>query len=839
LALATAIQAKTVYVAADGKGDFPSIRTAVQAAKTGDIIVLEPGVYFGMDNQDITFAGKVLTLRSRDPNNPTTVADTVIDCQGDPVRQVATHYAIGARPEGQTRLTLAGLTIHNGYDVFAGGAVRCEEVDLDAINCTFADNTIDSWGGAVYCRDNHARFIGCTFTGNASKAMRGGAIYCSGSKVELVRCTFDGNTGCAVETFDCQLTLTDCVFQHNQGQDGGALRCQADLRPESTSLDLTRCTFLANSARSMGGALYNHGIPANIIACTFTGNTAGQDGGAIYNFRSSPAVADCAFVGNTATGAGGAVYNLSGSHATILNCTLVANDAAVGGAVASKGGSNPLLSHCILWNNTATQGASVYIGRYPWSNPPTATVQIEYSDVEGDRGSAYAEPGCDLTWTAGNISADPLFIAPDRANYRLSPGSPCIDAGDPKYTPKSNETDLDGRLRRLGLAVDMGAYEQPGLGPVYRFWSPVTGRHFYTIKKSERDKLVDKLSYFWQLEGVAYYAFYQAVEENLLPVHRFWSAKLGAHFWTISEDERQKTASKFGDTWTYEGIAFYAYPQGRQPLGTMPVYRFWSNQLGSHFYTLDEDEKNGLIRNYPKVWQFEGAAWCAYAKPDQPRKAAYIFMGGPQEASYALTLNAYVDGKSAQITTPDVKLSPSSTRMQMTIDFGKRSTTLDGLRVQTTAIEHNAMITHSGSGVTIPLALSIQASFEASTPQGPFAIDPTTGVFADFAKANENLVVQDPVFRYSGSARFGDQAKSFDLQAAATRLELAASGTFEAINLLPEEIQARMPFTFQWHRQHVKDLLAETSVNGHLVQLYITDSYLGTQGLWKGNIVGY
>jgi len=141
--------------------------------------------------------------------------------------------------------------------------------------------------------------------------------------------------------------------------------------------------------------------------------------------------------------------------------------------------------------------------------------------------------------------------------------------------------------------------------------------------------------------------------------------------------------------------------------------------------------------------------------------------------------------------------------------------------------------------VTIPLALSIQASFEASTPQGPFAIDPTTGVFADFAKANENLVVQDPVFRYSGSARFGDQAKSFDLQAAATRLELAASGTFEAINLLPEEIQARMPFTFQWHRQHVKDLLAETSVNGHLVQLYITDSYLGTQGLWKGNIVGY
>ena len=45
-----------------------------------------------------------------------------------------------------------------------------------------------------------------------------------------------------------------------------------------------------------------------------------------------------------------------------------------------------------------------------------------------------------------------------------------------------------------------------------------------------------------------------------------------------------------------------------------------------------------------------------------------------------------------------------------------------------------------------------------------------------------------------------------------------------------------LPFTFQWHRQYVRDFLAETTVNGHLVQVYVTSVYVSTQGLWKGQI---
>jgi len=64
-----------------------------------------------------------------------------------------------------------------------------------------------------------------------------------------------------------------------------------------------------------------------------------------------------------------------------------------------------------------------------------------------------------------NISQDPLFADSSAGNFRLWPGSPCIDAGDNDAIPTGVTTDLDGRDRSAdgdcdGWAiVDMGAYE--------------------------------------------------------------------------------------------------------------------------------------------------------------------------------------------------------------------------------------------------------------------------------------------------------------------------------------------------------------------------------------------
>ncbi len=103
-----------------------------------------------------------------------------------------------------------------------------------------------------------------------------------------------------------------------------------------------------------------------------------------------------------------------------------------------------------------------------WGNAPDqisddagAVTTVNYSDVQG----GWCGAG------SNNIDADPLFVAPGSGDYRLSPGSPCIDAADNTAVPKGVVTDLDGNPRFVDdpctddtgngdpPIVDMGAYE--------------------------------------------------------------------------------------------------------------------------------------------------------------------------------------------------------------------------------------------------------------------------------------------------------------------------------------------------------------------------------------------
>ena len=87
---------------------------------------------------------------------------------------------------------------------------------------------------------------------------------------------------------------------------------------------------------------------------------------------------------------------------------------------------------------------------------------------------------------------------------------------------------------------------------------------------------------------------------------------LGSHFYTISDDERDNLINNYGFFWSLEGIAFYAYPEGLEPSDAKPVYRFWSPRLGGHFYTISEDEKQTIINQFSYTWTLEGVAWYAY-----------------------------------------------------------------------------------------------------------------------------------------------------------------------------------------------------------------------------------
>ncbi len=145
--------------------------------------------------------------------------------------------------------------------------------------------------------------------------------------------------------------------------------------------------------------------------------------------------------------------------------------------------------------------------------------------------------------------------------------------------------------------------------PVYRFWSNSLQGHFYTSSADEKDSIIANYpTNIWNYEGVAYNA-YANQADGTVPIYRFWSDDNGHHFYTASESEKDYVIANYPtNVWRYEGVAYYAF--ATQQLNTTSVYRFWSDTSLGHFYTASESEKDYVIANYPtNVWRYEGVAY--------------------------------------------------------------------------------------------------------------------------------------------------------------------------------------------------------------------------------------
>jgi hypothetical protein len=149
-------------------------------------------------------------------------------------------------------------------------------------------------------------------------------------------------------------------------------------------------------------------------------------------------------------------------------------------------------------------------------------------------------------------------------------------------------------------------------GTVYRFWSPLTNRHFYTIDEAQKNKLIAERSDAWTFEGPAFHAWSTQYFPDLAPVYRFWSDASNSHFYTANETEKESLLADYPHLWTYEGVAFYAYPEGSQPADASPIYRFWNLSDSSHFYTINQQEAGRLLTEYSHLFVFEGTAFYAY-----------------------------------------------------------------------------------------------------------------------------------------------------------------------------------------------------------------------------------
>jgi hypothetical protein len=294
-------------------------------------------------------------------------------------------------------------------------------------------------------------------------------------------------------------------------------------------------------------------------------------------------------------------------------------------AVAPYGdGTYRVKLHCTDGSQQETQVAYLLPGT---SNPiaqPTQKPQINTPAYDGAAGSPVT-----LAWNAcTDASVNSIYLmivdsdsgenvvsdvfgkgATSSNEYTLDDGVYDVDCA---FANLHEVTSTDATPFRCGKAMVMGHRFEVLYTSVYRFYADVEKRHFYTISEREKNKLIDNFSEVWIYEGPVYSACASASAPNLIPVYRFWSPVSSAHFYTIRESEKDKLIADFAEVWTYEGIAFYAYPEGAQPPECKAVYRFWNGRDKAHFYTISEAERDKVIDEYAAVYEYEGVAFYAY-----------------------------------------------------------------------------------------------------------------------------------------------------------------------------------------------------------------------------------
>jgi hypothetical protein len=106
---------------------------------------------------------------------------------------------------------------------------------------------------------------------------------------------------------------------------------------------------------------------------------------------------------------------------------------------------------------------------------------------------------------------------------------------------------------------------------------------------------------------------------NYVPLYRFWSNQYNGHFYTIDENEKNYVIANYPNVWSFEGIAYYVerpiYLNGIANCYGYPIHRFWSDDLAAHFYTMSEAEAQNVINTMP-TWHYEGIAFCAFTQSD-------------------------------------------------------------------------------------------------------------------------------------------------------------------------------------------------------------------------------
>lgn len=376
--------------------DYSTIQAAIQAANSGDTVLVESGTY----DENIDFLGKAIIVTSEyGPYH------TVID--GGQAGSVV-KFVNGEK----TSSILDGFEITNGTGTqdtlvrgIAGGGIYCKNTRPKLTNLLVVQNQADKGGGL--------------FSSNVP----------SGQNLVLENVFLESNTALVA---------------------GGGLFLQ-----ESHAL-MTGCKINDNQAVGAdGGGIYGYVSSVTMAECAIIGNqSAFWGGGLVSLFGEGVTMQNTVVASNTAEVTGGGLSIFYGENAKLdlLNTTIVDNTAVQGwggGIYVAVDAVSHKITNSILWGNTAPDGKAIAID--------LSDFEVEYCDVEGGMGSILVSSGS-LTYGASNISVPPIFANAAARDYHLLAGSGGIDAGD-NNAANLPAFDFEGDDRINNGTVDMGVDE--------------------------------------------------------------------------------------------------------------------------------------------------------------------------------------------------------------------------------------------------------------------------------------------------------------------------------------------------------------------------------------------
>jgi hypothetical protein len=387
---------------------FPAIQAAIDAAASGDTVLVARGVWTG----GLSIAGKALTLASRfiltgDPNDVTL---TSIE-GGSPLLDI--QSSAGAAT------TIRGLTFRNGDYQVNVHARRMSLLDNRFINASADQVSFEGGGGLVRnCYFEHA----------------------------------------SDDAIDCD-NASDPTIEHNTIKDCGDDGIEMRLHPYTgPTLDIVIRDNVITGCHEDGIQLIDYaGVSNRLIRIernVLAGNVKAAlgtmaDGNTTENYGGAPMVEEVRVIGNTFSGS---THGLTGGdHMLVMNNIFVG--ASTAGVMRVAGSS--LVTYNDFWGNATNHtGSNVDLGTTLFQDPMLdANLHLRSGSPCIDAGAA------SVVWNGGTVSA-PAFsgAAPDLG--ALETGGPPVSVGPPSAVEGLALAGVWPNPSRSGFAITLSLADE-------------------------------------------------------------------------------------------------------------------------------------------------------------------------------------------------------------------------------------------------------------------------------------------------------------------------------------------------------------------------------------------